>query len=261
MKILKMLRMQSSFLHPLQTVFVTTFIGLFTSSTLAQTTPHIISFFIRPLPALELTQEERTSADQKAKKQLDTPGKILKSITKKELSPRLFYSGIYVAYAGTFTHSNPLGEVIFERTSPEAKFHLLVTEDLKSVPIDAYSSKTLYGFAPDPASDSELYLFERLQDPETGSYTWYVTHEPLKKHKLLPIDTIIIFADPKQLIVPIGSTDTTMSENFTLPDFYITQRNGIAVNALRFLKMRHYFAPVKFEYTFKPDDIQQKITD
>jgi len=233
---------------------------LFTAASVAQTAPHIINFFMRPLPALEPTAEEQGKAGKKAEKHLTTPGRVLKSMIKKQLSPRLFYSGIYVAYAGNFTHSNPQGEVMFERTTPEPKFYVLVTEDLKSVPIDAYTAKTLYGFAPDPNSDAALYQFERLKDPETGTSVWNVTHEVLKKKKLLPIDTLIIFADPREVIVPIGVTVTTESENFLLPDFYVAPQDEPAANAFRFLKMRHYFAPIKFDYAFKPDDIQQKFS-
>ncbi len=231
---------------------------VWTGISICQTTPHIITFFIRPLPAAYKSEEEAT---KKIAEQLATPGKMLKSMIKKQLSPILFYSGIYVAYAGAFTHSNANGQVLFERSTPEPELHILITEDMKAIPVNPLNDKTLYGFAIDPKAESAQYLFKRIQDPETELYFWNVTPEPIHEKKRITSDTLIMFAQPKNIIVPIGSTATPLSENFVLPDFYATQKNKSAANAFRFLKIRHYFAPVTFEYKFLPDGYQQKIAN
>jgi len=219
-----------------------------------QTTPHIITFFIHAMP--------RAAGSMPVKdKDFALPGKILKSAVKQTLNPRLYYSGIYANYAGATTTSDAQGQITFERGTPEPRFHVLVTEDLKEVPIDAFKDKTLYGFAPDPKAPSALYLFEREIDPETGLLQWRVSHERLNRKKRLSIDTIILFANPDDLIVPLGTTNTIMSESFILPDFYITSHNNNVINAFRFLKVRHFFAPVKFEHKYQPDSYQRKIVD
>lgn len=224
---------------------------------LGQASPHIITFFIRPLPnRLQNASEE---INQKIAEQVNTPGRMLKSVVKKKLSPVLLYSGIYAAYAGTLTHSNANGQVLFERFTPEAKIRVLITEDMKAVPVNPLNNKTLYGFTVDPKAESAQYLFERVQDPETELYSWNVSVEPVNKKKRIAYDTIIIFAEPKNIIAPVGPTATTLNENFVLPDFYATPNNKTAANAFRFLKVRHYFAPVKFEFKFQPDGYQQKI--
>ena len=200
------------------------------SASLAQTAPHVISFFIRPLPATFKPSEKK----QKIAHEVKTPGKILKSVVKKTLRPILFYSGIYAAYAGNFTHSTTDGQVLFERSTPEAVLHVLITEDMKVIPVNPINDKTVYGFAIDPKAESAQYIFERVQDPETELDYWKVSPEPIRKKKSIAPDTIIIFAQPKTIIVPVGKTATNLSENLILPDFYATKQNKSAANAFRF---------------------------
>ena len=219
---------------------------LWCGSALGQISPHIITFFIRPLPA-----SLRLSSEQKA--DLSSP------LKEKKMHPRFLHTGIYVSYAGTFGKSDTDGQVIFERKTPEVKLNVLITEDVNAVPVDPLNNKTIYGFALDPNAQSQHYLYERLQDPETELYSWHVTQIPLPKSKRIPYDTIIIFANPKHIVVPLGSTITLLSENFVLPDFYATESHFSAENALRFLKIRHYFSPVRFDYKFIPDGFQQRL--
>ena len=117
---------------------------------ICQTSPHVITFFIRPLPTgMKPAEDAKKIADQ-----INTPGRMLKSVVKKALSPVLFYSGIYAAYAGNFTHSTTDGQVIFERSTPDPALYVLVTEDMKVVPVNPLNDKTIYGFAIDPKAQS-----------------------------------------------------------------------------------------------------------
>ena len=61
------------------------------------------------------------------------------------------------------------------------------------------------------------------------------------------------------MVVPLEDTITLSGENFVLPDFFTTKNLSSSTNALRFLKIRQYFAPVKFEYTFFPEAYQKMI--
>jgi hypothetical protein len=229
---------------------------ILTGTLSGQTSPHVITFFIRPLPVSTTPALEK--ALERQKKAL-TSQKILKPPFDKVFNLPLLHAGVYVAYAGTFAHSNADGQILFDRKTADPKLHVLITEDIKPVPIDPLNEKTLYGFVVAPKAQAQQYLIERLKDPETDLYEWHVTPEPLSKDKRIPIDTIIIFANPKHVIVPIGPTATTLNESFILPDFYATEGHNSAANAFQFLKIRHYFAPVSFEYKFLPDEYQKKM--
>jgi hypothetical protein len=220
----------------------------------AEISPHVLTFFIRPLP---ITHKKLTP--DKAEKTIKSPEKIMKALIKKELNELHVHAGIYVSYQGFFAVSDMNGQVVFPRKTAEDKLHFIVTEDVKAVPVDPLRDTTLLGFVPDPNAELQHFVYERRQDPETELYSWVVNEEPLPKAKRIPAEAIVLFANPKHIIVPVGSSHTNESENLVLPDIFTTHNLNSALNALRFFKIRHYFAPVKVEYKFNPDGYQQRI--
>ncbi len=230
---------------------------LFVSGTvLGQVSPHVITFFVRPLPSAPSTAITRFIEEQK---KLMGPETKMPPIMSTIVGLPFMLAGTYASYAGTITHSDRNGQILFLRKSPDAKLNVLVTESIKPIPVDPLHPKTLFGFEVDKDAAAQMYLFERLQDPETEQYAWHVKQVPFDKDKRIPYDTIIFYANPYHIIVPIGPSATTVSENFVLPDFYVTERYNSAYNALRFLKVRHYFAPVSFNYTYLPNEFQRTI--
>ncbi len=223
-----------------------------------QKSPHVISFFVRPLPAYPTPEQEKTVEHHKKQRTQD-PDSVLTSIINKELNTNFLHSGIYISYAGVATRTNIDGQIVLERKTPDTKLNVIITEDLKPVPVDPLNDKTIYGFIVNPKAQVQQYQYELLQDPETEMYSWNVTEIPLPTKKRIPYDTIIIFANPKHIVVPVGSTATMTGENLVLPDMYVTPRHSASANALRFLKIRQYHAPVRFEYKFLPEQYQKII--
>ncbi len=232
-------------------------VSLFSYQVKSQVSPHIITFFVRPLPASPSAALSKAKEEQSRRIGAD---EILQPMLNQVLNLPFLHAGLYASYAGTITHSNGDGQILFERKSPEPKLFVLITDTIKPIPIDPLKPKTLLGFTLDPKMAAEQYSFKREQDPETELYEWHVTSVAIDRNSPIPYDTIIIYADPRNIIVPIGSTLTTNNENFVLPDFYVTEGYNSALNALRFLKIRHYFAPVTFNYTFLPDQFQKRIS-
>lgn len=222
-----------------------------------QVSPHVITFFVRPLPA---SPNETIAKAIEEHKKRTSHFDILQPVLSKVFNLPFLHAGLYASYAGTITHSSADGQILFERKSPEPKLMVLVTDSIKPIPIDPLKPKTLLGFMIDPQVPAQQYSFKRLQDPETELYEWHVTSVPVDRTARIPYDTIIIYANPNHIIVPLGSTGTTLNENFVLPDFYVTEGYNSALNALRFLKIRHYFAPVTFNYTFLPDQFQKRMS-
>lgn len=232
-------------------------ISMWLGSLAGQVSPHVITFFVRALP---VAPSDAIKQAIEAQKHRLGPDKVIESIISKVLNLPFLRAGLYASYAGTITHSDKDGQILFERKSPEPKVRVLITNNIKPIPIDPLDQKTLYGFIVAPDAEAQEYLFERLQDPETEDYAWHAKPVPIDKNLRIPYDTIIVYANPHHIIVPLGPTATTVSENFVLPDFYVTEGYNSALNTLRFLKIRHYFAPVAFDYTFLPSEYQKKIT-
>lgn len=231
-------------------------ISLLSTLDASQVSPHIITFYIRPLPVSPSEGIRKAIAERN--RQLE-PDKRFPPIISKVISLPFEQAGLYASYAGTLTHSDQDGQIVFERKSSKPKLYVLITDKIKAVTVNPLSQKTLLGFNVSPDTIAALYQFELLKDPETDLYAWNVTPAKLDLEKKIPYDTIILYAHPHDIIVPLGPTTTTSRENFILPDFYVTEGYNSTLNAINFLKVRQYFAPVAFEYTFLPLEYQKKI--
>ncbi len=222
----------------------------------AQVSPHVITFFVRPLPTAPSPAIAQFLEEQK---KVMGPETQMPPIMSNIVALPFMHAGVYTSYSGTITHSDRNGQIVFLRKSPDAKLNVLVTDSIKPIPVNPLHPKTLFGFEIAQDAAAQMYLFERLQDPETEHYAWHVKPIPVDRDKRIPYDTIILYANPHHVVVPLGPSATTVSENFVLPDFYVTERYNSAYNGLRFLKVRHYFAPVAFNYTYLPSEFQKNI--
>lgn len=221
---------------------------------LHQPSPHIITFFIRPIPKYI---EEKIDI-KKIKKSISKPENVLKQFILQDM-PSHLQSGIYAIYAGFVTFSDFNGQITFERKTVEPKINLLITEDIKPIPVSPFNTNTILGFVVNPKAYSQYYLLERNQDPETQVISWKVTEQDIPKDQKIPYNTIILIANPKNIIVLTGTTSTIMSENLLLPDIYVTKNTNSTLYAIRFLKVRQYFSPTKNKYEYKQEQYQQKM--
>ncbi len=231
-------------------------ICMFFSPLWGQISPHVITFFVRPLPKEPSAAIAAYIEQQKAFLGPETKApSVMSNLTHLPFKQ----AGMYASYGGTITHADPNGQIVFLRKNPEPKLHVLVTNNIKPIPVDPLNPKTLFGFEVDKDTPAQMYLVERLQDPETETYAWHVKPIPFDTTKRIPHHAIILYANPHHVVAPIGPTATTVSENFALPDFYVTEQYNSALNALRFLKVRHFFAPVAFNYSYQPSEFIRHI--
>jgi len=156
------------------------------------------------------------------------------------------------------THSNSFGQVTLPRETAQDTLQVLVTQDLKPVAVNVNQPNTLLGFIVDPNARASYYTYYLKQNPETELLTWYVTEEPVPQ-TLIPAQTIIIFEDPENIIIPVGTTSTFSRDNLVLPTVYITPTAQLALQALRFLKLRKFFSAVAFAYARIPSGYQRQL--
>jgi hypothetical protein len=221
---------------------------------ICQVSSSTISFFIRPLPRVldGLRREEKSLEMPKSETK-----KILNKVSK-EFNPERLYSGIYVSYLGQLARSDIQGHIVFPRKSIQSSFHLLVTPEIKPLLLNVLNRTSIIGLTLATLSDTSYYLYELVDSPETGLLTWYINEKPLPD-TLLPLDVIIVFAHPQDIMVPVGTTATTASNNLLLPDIYITNTAQPTSVALQFLKLRNLFSPVEFKYNYLPQGYQKLI--
>jgi len=99
---------------------------------------------------------------------------------------------------------------------------------------------------------AKMYKIEKKQDKETELYFWQVQERTLPESNHIPIHTITILADPKDIYVPLGLTLANKSNQVLLPDIYVKKSLDIIKNTLLVLTIKNFFSQIKKVYQDRP---------
>lgn len=220
-----------------------------------KSSPYVITFFLKP--QMEISSQQ-TTPDKTGSDMKNPVGKAIKSIINSihNTHPQ---TGIYAAYNGNATVSDINGQITFLRKVVEPKLYLLVTEEIEPLLINPLQKNLIDGFVLEPNVAHKFYLLEQHKNPATENYEWTVREEIISKSKKIPYNTIILFANPKNVSISTVNKTVKMDGNLLLPDVYIKPNSDLQLTALSFLKIRQYFSRVKKKYEFKPGLYQERI--
>jgi hypothetical protein len=188
-----------------------------------------------------------------------------KHLAKKVLqgsSNALIAQGVISSYAGYVEVSDVNGQTVFLRKHTNPLFYIIITP--QATPI-IMNSNTIDHWELEPNIPFALYKVERKLDKETGLAYWNAqtaTTSELNQAKslsqttrpnntIIPLESIIIFAKPKYVYIPIGISITSKSENLEFPTFYIKKGIDIAQQAFYFMNLGLYFRPLTTLYVKK----------
>lgn len=195
----------------------------------------IITLFFEPLPRIEEPALEKLL---KRKTVIDTVSRtMIEKATRVKLPVHI---GIPALYAGYWTVSSDTGQITFPRKQTETALHLLITDAIDPVIYHGQTVNHLQLFDPGAA---RFYKLERTQDENTGRYFWQVSSAELPKTLIVPLPTIIIFANPETITVPLGMTPTVESSHFFLPTLFVKERSDVSY-VLKLLEVNPYFERV-----------------
>lgn len=189
---------------------------------------HIITFFIEEIPidskdAIKFTQT------------INTPGKIASKITQSYLQTD--HPSIFATYGGYLTISDFNGQITFPRMQQKEELTLIITENIKPV---FMIGNTIHHWELLPIP-TQIYSVTRKQDPKTKLFYWDVEPEKSLPNNIIPLTSIVLFAKPKNIIVPIGITVTTDSPQLVLPPIYAKKNINILSPTLNILNIREFF--------------------
>jgi hypothetical protein len=184
--------------------------------------PHMITFFFKNYPAIEK--------------------KGFKKVPLGKKNPR---SGIFVSYFGYMTTSDKTGEIMFPRKHQSPSFSLLVCDNPEPV---FMLQNTIHHWQVTKNAKFAFYTIERKKDNETQLYFWDVKKSDLPKNKHLPVNSLVVFADPDDLYVPEGVTLTNNKPQLFLPPLYAKPSSSSPRNALAALQIRTFFDPIQRVY-------------
>ncbi len=203
----------------------------------------IITFFMQPYPS-EYSNDVANSVQDKLQK----PGKSAKYSYQGLAYPDRV-SGIFSTYAGYITTSGVNGQTSFPRKQAENELNLFITPALTPVTM---VNATLQHWELEQGTPVACYKASKQQDSSTLVYFWNVEKIKAPKNNIIPLDTIVIFAKPHYIYVPIGVTPTHDSPNLVLPPLYIKKGIKNVHEALYVMNIKHYFAPIRFQYKKEP---------
>lgn len=201
----------------------------------------VITFFLKPYK--RSLQETQTDL-----RKLKKPGSLAKRLLRGHLNP---VSGLFATYAGFLQISNNYGQITFPRKHSKPSIYLLITPQIEPVTL---FSNTLSHWEIIPGIPAAAYLMTLQEDPATGLYFWKVESTQLPASKRIPFEAIVLFINPKNIVMPTGITLTQKNEsNLQLPDIYIKKGLDGVRNSLYILTLNLFFRPATTQYEKKSD--------
>ncbi len=221
-------------LLPLRITFFSFFVSLWLCTALEAA---IITFFIRPYPF----NQDPTTAELQA--MLAKPGKVSLRMLRSRSDTKTT-EGIFSSYWGYLAASDLNGQTFFPRKQQSDKINILITERITPI---FMIGNTIHHWQIDQITPAELYSFSRIQDEKTKEYSWIVSKESLPENRRIQLDTIILFAKPKDMYIPQGTIPADANPNLILPPIYAKKTLNSLSPALWIIKMRQFFKPISVE--------------
>ncbi len=193
--------------------------------------PHIITLFVKDYP----TTFSQTQPDVKVQTNSD---------------------GIYFSYFGYVAATGIDGQVVFPRRHQKPSFTLIVTTDAQPV---FMASNTIAFWQLHKNADYACYSIVKTQDAETKKWLWQVKKVSPPKNTELPVETIIVFANPEALYVPEGVTLSDSNQQLVLPPMYATQKIERPTASFKLLEVRNFFQSLGTTYKKEKIDVQSQV--
>jgi hypothetical protein len=187
--------------------------------------PHMVTFFFKNYPTIEKNS--------------------FKKVPLRKQNPR---SGIIVSYFGFMTTSDKSGEIMFPRRHQKPDFSLLVCDNPQPI---FMLENTIHHWQVGKHAKHAFYTIKREQDPRTKLYFWDVKKAALPTDKHLPVNTLVVFAEPETVYVPEGITVANDKPQLFLPPLYAKPSHSAAKNTLAALEIRAFFDPISRIYSVK----------
>lgn len=187
---------------------------------------------------------------------LTSPRKMAKH-TFRTLCKQPSTSGIISTYGGFFNISDNNGITIFPRNHSRPFVHVIVTPEISPI---IMHSNTLSHWEIDSNDPYAVYLFEQKVDTDTGLTFWQVSTGQLLIDYIIPLESIIILANPKHIFIPIGITITTPNANLILPEIYVKAGINTVKSTFHWLYSNQFFGSLKQKISAK-DLSYRKIVD
>ncbi|HJZ23100.1 MAG TPA: hypothetical protein VJ201_01470 [Candidatus Babeliales bacterium] len=160
------------------------------------------------------------------------------------------YIGLCGTYAGYLAITDRIGQMTFPKKQQQNSLELIITQ--KIVPVTYQNSKLIHHWEVVPEEKIAVYQVDKQQDSVTKNYFWNVKKSSQIRDNIIPLHSIVLFADPKSIYIPEGVTSTNDSPNLILPTIYFLNSFDAAHNSLYTLSIRRFFETPELFYKNRP---------
>jgi hypothetical protein len=159
-------------------------------------------------------------------------------------------TGLFASYAGFMGASDTRGIITFARKHDAPFVYILFTPEI--TPISMFHN-TIHHWQLDPNQPAAMYKVD-LGTNQEKKVVWHIESIPLPDDKIIPLETIIVFGDPKDFSIDSsGHTPVTTTPNMVLPPILVKKGVNIVGNSLYVLQIRQFFKTAHPIYQKQPD--------
>jgi len=209
----------------------------------------IIRLHLQKYPYSKILKPDLLDPEKYSKK-LQQPEYLSRKAIKNLQTKQREIPGIMCIYAGKTALSDYNGQVIFPRLQQTSSMNILVTKKIN--PAYILAPGTVHHWIIDNQEPTKIYSMEFKHDDATTLYYYDVTQVKIPDNKIIPLNTVIIIADPQDIFIPLGATIVNYSPNVILPTIYIKKSFCFIYNSLYTLAIKQYFGSTK-------NDFQQEL--
>lgn len=227
------------------------FVSIFVSfiSIISITHSNSITFFLRTYAF----QIDKNSSNKL--KSISKPGNIAAKVLKNSFFTLNLYQGIFSTYRGYLTFSDIAGQSTFPRKQKSSALKILVTQSIDPV---FMIGNTIHHWQISPSQQAKLYSLDQFKNQKTKELYWKILSIDLPENRRIGLDTIVIFAHPKNIYIPEGNFKTYDSFNLILPDIYVKKNLNTIHPALWVLNVRQFFGSLVKELKKESDTYYSK---
>lgn len=200
----------------------------------------VITLFIKEKPQVV---DEVPSYNQAVISQKLQQPKYIKTLDKKQfLFDSVGVDGLQASYLGYITASDKNGQITFPRHQQSDTVYLLITPKIQ--PLYMISPTLIHHWITKKNHPAACYEISRKENKKLKTY--YSIVKKVEIPKDIEKNTIILYAHPDHIHVPLGISLNTYSAHLILPEIQ-AKKIDIAKNSLYTLSIKQYFEPINIE--------------
>lgn len=229
-------------------------VTLWTFQTHIRAVDAVITFFIKEKKSKPKTY--RHSNEKMVSQSLSQPSFINAVSKDRSWLNQPGVDGLRASYLGFMATSDKNGQISFPRMQQSDTIYILITPEIE--PEFMIKPTLIHNWMTKHNRPTALYEVTRKKNEKLKTYYFEIKRLPVPQD--IKENTIIIFAHPNHIEVPIGITVHKDSPNLILPEL-LAEKVDLAKNSLYTLSIKQYFEQININSSKNSSNIATMITN